>query len=294
MENLEPSERQAELRRVTAVAIAVPVGLALLKAVAFFLSGSVAVLSSLVDSLMDVAVSSMNKVAVRIASKPPDAEHRFGHGKAEAVAGLMQGAFVLGSAVFVVVEALPRLANPVLVKRPYIAIAVMGIAIVATLALVSYQKRVARRTGSVAVAADALHYTADILMHAAVIVGIVIVEATGWPYADPLLGIVIAVILTVGAFKITRQSLDQLLDRELSEEERARIIDIASADADVIDAHDLRTRTAGGQTFIQLHLTIAHDQTLHDAHEAGVRVQNALGAAFQGADILIHHDPSAL
>ncbi|TNF30756.1 MAG: cation diffusion facilitator family transporter [Deltaproteobacteria bacterium] len=279
------------LRRATTLAIIVAGSLAVLKLSAWLLTGSVSVASSLVDSLLDIGASAVNLWAIRLALRPADREHRFGHGKAEPLAGLAQSAFVVGSAIFLSLEAVNRLLNPAPVTRGAIGIGVMVIAIIATLALVTYQRKVSRLTSSVAVEADSLHYTGDVLMNLAVIAGIVLSSELGWTWADPVFALGIATILIVSAVRILIRSIDQLMDRELPDETRAEIIALAESDPAVTEVHDLKTRMSGRQRFVQLHLTMDAMMPLVRAHAVGERVAAAIEALLPEAEVIVHHDP---
>ncbi len=278
------------MRRAAGAAVAAALLLIALKAAAWFATDSVAVLSSLLDSLLDVAASAVNLLAVRHALVPADADHRFGHGKAEPLAGLAQAAFVTGSAVLLLMEALHRLGNPQPVVRPGLGVAVALISIVVTVALVLYQRRVVARTGSVAIAADSLHYTGDLLLNGAVIVAILLGAAVGWAAIDPLFGVAIAGWILVTAWRIGVASLDRLMDRELPDAERARIVAIARSHPEVRDVHDLRTRSAGTRVFIQLHLDLDGDLTLARAHDIADEVEEAIRAVFPHAELITHED----
>ena len=225
-----------------------------IKLAAWVATGSVALLSTLIDSTLDLAASALNLMAVRHALVPADDDHRFGHGKAEALAGLGQAAFVVGSGGFLLAEAGNRVAHPQPISHGEWGIAVMVFSIVATLALVWFQRMVAKRTNSLAISADSLHYTGDLLINASVIVSLLLAAGTGWPLADPLFAIGIAVWLMINAWQIAKLSLDTLMDKEMPEAERERIRAIVAAHPGVQSHHDLRTRTSGRQGFIQLHL----------------------------------------
>lgn len=261
------------------------------KGVAFLLSGSVAMLASLADSAIDLLASAGNLFAVRQAIVPSDHQHRFGHGKAEAVAGLAQGLLVAASMLFLVREAFRRLINPMPLNFGGMAIAVMVLSIVLTFVLVAYQRRVVRDTGSIAISADYLHYVGDLLTNFGVIVAIVLSINLGWHVADPLIGLAIAGVLAISAWQILRTSLDQLMDRELPEEDRQRIKSIVLGFGKVRGLHDLRTRAAGTQTFLQLHVEMDPALTLADAHEVSDMIEAALLKTFPAAEILIHLDP---
>jgi len=282
------------MRRATYAAVAAAGTLIVIKLAAWLMTGSLALLSTLVDSLLDVGASLVNLVAVRVALEPADHDHRFGHGKAEPLAGLAQAAFVGGSALFLVFEAGDRLLDSSPVTNTAVGIVVMVVSIAVTAALVAFQKMVVRRTGSVAIEADSVHYAGDVLINLSVIVSLVL--ASGWSltWADPLFAMGIAVYLLVNAGKILRTSLNLLMDRELDEVDRHRILEIARANPMVLDCHDLRTRSSGPDRFIQLHVEMERDLPLWRAHAVADAVEKAIRDAFPGADVLIHQDPAGL
>lgn len=257
-------------------------------------TGSVALLSSLVDSMVDAAASLVTFVAVRQAVLPPDREHRFGHGKAEPLAALGQAAFLLGSALFLIAEAARRLVSPEPIENTGIGVAVMLFSLVVTIGLVTYQRHVVRRTRSLAINADALHYASDILMNLSVIATLLIQAAFNVPIIDPLFGGAVGVYVIYGASKIARLSLTQLMDRELPDAERARVRKIAESHPEVISVHDIRTRGAGPTAFIQLHIEMDGEMTLLRAHEISDAVEQELRAAFPHAEIIIHTDPAGI
>ncbi len=282
--------------RVNGAATAASVGVALIlcvaKAGAFGVSGSVAVLASLADSALDLAASLMTFFAVRYAASPADAEHRHGHGKAEALAALLQAVLVAFSAALIVREAVVRLTAPEAVTANGWAIAVMVLSIVLTVALVQVQTRALRKTGSVAVSGDRAHYMADLAANGAVIAALGVLMLGGPAWVDPLIGAGIAAWLVWGAWSVARAALDQMMDRELDEKDRDRILEIARGVPGVISVHDLRTRAAGPLVHLQMHVDLAPDQSLTDAHVIVVEVERAIHAAFPGADVLIHPDPA--
>jgi len=289
-----PARNGALMRAATYASVSVAVILVAAKLITWWLTDSVAVLSSLVDSGLDLAASLFNLWAVAHALTPADQEHRFGHGKAEALAGLAQSAFVIGSAVFLLFEAIPRLLSPRPVVSGEIAVAVMVLSIVLTLALLTFQRWVVRRTGSLAVSADSLHYRADLLANLGVILAVVLSFWFGWTFADPIFAIGIAIYIVWTAWGIVRQSLDQLMDRELPDEQRQQIEDIATAHPEVVALHDLRTRSSGVHTFIQLHLEMDGEMPLNRAHDIADAVELQLLEAFPGAEVIIHQDPAGL
>ena len=282
------------MRRATTASVAVAALMIAIKLVAWILTDSVSLLSSLLDSVLDAAASILNLMAVRQAFVPADREHRFGHGKAEPLAGLGQAAFIGGSAVLLFIEAVHHLSDPALPANSAIGIAVMAVAIAITLGLVAYQRYVIRHTGSVVVSADELHYRSDVILNASVILSLLISTATGWPYADPLFGIAIGLWIIYGAWQVASKALVQLMDHELPDAERARIRAIAQAHPEVTAVHDLRTRAAGPTAFIQVHLEMDGDMTLAHAHRVADEVEAALLQAFPHTEVMIHQDPSGI
>lgn len=287
-----PLHETHRLKRLAALAsVLVATVLIVAKAAAYLATGAVSLLSSLIDSLLDLAASILNLVAVRQAAQPADREHRFGHGKAEALAGLAQAAFVCGSAAFLAFQAGERLLHPKAISNSTVGIAVMVGSIVLTFLLVLYQRFVVRRTGSVAIAADSMHYRADLLVNASVILAILVSANFGWQSADPLFAIAIAGYIVWGVYGIFKQSMAALMDRELPDEDRHRIRCIAEAHPEVISIHDLRTRFSGTQSFIQFHLELDGHLSLIEAHEIADAVMLDVEQAFPNAEVLIHEDP---
>ena len=288
----------AERARMMRLAGYASVGVAFLligaKVAAYLLTGSVALLSSLLDSLLDAGASLVNLYAIRQSLTPADREHRFGHGKAEPLAALGQTAFIAGSAAFLAFQAVGRLIAPVPVEHEELGIAVMVFSIVATLLLVLYQRRVIRRTGSFAVRADSLHYLGDLFVNASVIVALLLSAWWGWHIADPLFAIGIAAYILYTAWQIFRSALDMLMDRELPDEMRGRIRKIALNHPRVMSVHDLRTRAAGRSIFVQMHLEMDPEMLLREAHEVADAVELAIMAEFPGAEVIIHEDPAGI
>ncbi|GAB4371382.1 MAG: cation diffusion facilitator family transporter [Kiloniellaceae bacterium] len=279
------------LRLATTASVATASLLIVVKLVAFVITDSVSILSTLIDSLLDAAASMVNLIAVRHALVPADREHRFGHGKAEPLAAMGQAAFITGSAIFLVIEAAPRLFTPHAVARSDIGIAVMVFSIVATLALVALQRHVIRRTGSLAISADQLHYTGDVLVNGAVILALLLATQLGWHFADPVFGIGIAAYILYNAWQIASGALDMLMDRELPEEERSRIRTVILGHRGVLGIHDLRTRASGPQIFIQCHIELDPQQSLLQAHAIADAVEGDLRESFPGAEVIVHQDP---
>ncbi|MDE2183081.1 MAG: cation diffusion facilitator family transporter [Alphaproteobacteria bacterium] len=279
------------MRRVAVAAVSTAAGLALLKAIAFILTNSMAVMASLADSGLDVFASFINLLAVRAALTPADHEHRFGHGKAEPLAGLAQSAFIAGSATFLVIESIERIITPRPVEHGAIGLWVMAISIVATIVLVTAQQVVVQRTGSIAIGADRMHYVSDVLVNLGVIFGIVMATEFGITIADPLVGLLVAVVLAIGVVHVFRQSYDQLMDHELPDADRERIKNIILTHAGVFDMHDLRTRAAGLRSFIQFHIELDPALSLYAAHALSDAVEADIRKEYPSAEIIIHQDP---
>ena len=282
------------MRRATYASVAVAATLIVVKTAAWIVTDSVAILSSLIDSWLDALASAVNLLAVRHALLPADSEHRFGHGKLESVAGLGQSAFIAGSAVLLLFEAGHRLIAPAPVSNEIFGIGVMVFTIALTLVLVRFQITVVARTKSVAIGADSLHYKGDILLNGSVLVSLALSMSLGWGFLDPIFAIAIAGYILWNAWRIVAQSLAVLMDRELPDEDRGRIREIALAHPDVREMHDLRSRTSGTMTFIQMHLEMDGDIKLARAHGIADEVEAEIRAAFPGAEIIIHQDPEGL
>ncbi len=282
--------RNQLLRRATTASVSVALLLLLIKAYAWWISGSVSLLASLVDSAIDTLVSLINFMAVRYALQPADEEHRFGHGKAESLAGLAQSVFIMLSALFLLAQGVDHLLDPPPLQHLDSAITVMIISMLLTLCLVAYQRYVVARTRSVAIKADSLHYLSDLLTNAGIIVALVL-SVFGWTKLDALLAIVIALYIGYTAIRIWSESIQLLLDRELPLEEQRKIENIALEHADVLGVHALRTRQSGATKIIQLHLELDGYMPLWRAHKVCDDVDQCIKTAYPGADVLIHQDP---
>jgi ferrous-iron efflux pump FieF len=274
------------LRLATYASVATATVLIAAKLTAWFATDSVSVLASLVDSVMDV----INLFAVRYSLMPADQEHRFGHGKAEALAGLGQATFIAGSAIFLILHAVNRLVEPVPIENVAGGSAVMGFAIVMTLVLLSIQRHVIRRTGSTAIRADALHYATDLATNAATLLALLL-AAYGFSGLDPVFGLGIAAYILYSASRIGRDAIHLLMDRELPEAERDGIKRIAQRTPGVLGIHGLRTWQSGQRKVIQMHLELDPDIPLREAHRIAVEVEHRLLEQEPEADITIHQDP---
>jgi ferrous-iron efflux pump FieF len=281
------------MRRAAVASVCVSLFLLAIKAFAYFASNSVAMLASLADSALDLFTASLNLFAIHEALTPPDREHRFGHGKAEPLAGLAQAAFITASALFLVIQAVTRILQPEPIDHGTVALLVMGVSIVLAVGLIAYERRVVARTGSVAVGADQTHYLGDLATNVGVVLAIVL-AGLGWTLADPIIAIAVAAIMLFTAWGVGRRSLDQLMDHELPDADRARIKQIVRGHSAVRSLHDLRTRAAGLSRFIQVHIELDPKMILSEAHAVSDAVERDLCAAFPGAEVIIHQDPEGL
>ena len=291
---LSPDRAAALTRGVTLMSVGVAALLVTAKAAAWLASGSVALLASLADSSLDLLASTLTFFAVRYAAVPPDDDHRFGHGKAEAFASLMQAGLVFASAALVGQEAIRSLLNPQPLEAGGWALAVMVLSTVMTFALISAQTWVLRRTQSVAVSGDRAHYASDLASNMAALAGIGASAWLGLAGLDGAAALLIAVLLLWGAIGVFREAAVQLMDQELPAAERARIVDLVTRDPRLTDVHQLRTRASGPYVHMQMHVDLDPLLTLEDAHRVIVEAERRLLEAFPMADILIHPDPRGL
>ncbi|TLS76946.1 cation diffusion facilitator family transporter [Mariprofundus erugo] len=288
-----PDKSAQLMRMATYASTGVALVLILTKTIAWMMTDSVSLLATLIDSCLDAAASILNLLAVRHALEPADKQHRFGHGKAESLAGLGQSTFIAGSALFLCFEAIGRMSHPQPLDAVSVGIGVMLFSILATLGLVFFQQYVIRQSGSTAIKADHLHYKTDLIVNAAVILALIL-ASYGWPGFDPVFAIAIAGYIFFSAWEIAREALDLLMDRELPNERRTRIKEIVHAHPQTRGIHDLRTRKSGMTEFIQLHLELDGDLTLMQAHAIADDVESRILAEFPGAEVIIHEDPHEL
>lgn len=261
---------------------------------AWLATQSVSILSSLVDSFLDMLASGITVIAIGVAMRPADSEHRFGHGKAEGLAALAQAAIITVSAVFVLLEAVKRLFEPQPVSNPESGIAIMLLSIVMTLGLLAFQRSVIRRTGSLAISADELHYRSDLLANLSVAIAVPLAAWTQWTIIDPFVGIAIAAYILWNTYDIASGALDVLLDRELPISERERIESIARQHPDVRGFHDLRTRSGGTNYIIQFHLELDPGISLMDTHRILDDVEGAIRSEYPECELIVHADPLGL
>jgi ferrous-iron efflux pump FieF len=266
--------------------------LVLIKLYAWLVTDSTAMLASTTDSILDLFASLMTIVILRFALAPADKEHTFGHGKAESLAGLVQAAFVSGSAILLIFSGVSRALNPQVIVQSEVAIWVTIISIALTIGLVIFQRYVIKRTGSIVISGDALHYQSDLFLNLGVLAAIILSQGI-WLQADGVFTIIIALYLLISAGRIILQSVEQLMDTELNEEELTQIQTIVKSHDRAIGIHDLRTRQAGAQRFIQFHLELADELSLLEAHEIGEAIEQEICSALDPCEVFIHHDPTS-
>lgn len=288
---INPAETAALTRRVTLLSVATAAVLVTLKTGVWLVSGSMALLASAADSGLDLVASLVTFFAVRYAVAPPDAEHRFGHGKAEAFASLVQAGLVFASAALIAREAVGDLLDPHPLRSEGWAVAVMIVSTALTGLLIMAQTRVLRRTSSVAVSGDRAHYASDLASNIIALIGIGASAWLGVNGLDAAAAIVIAALLLWGAVGVFREAASQLMDRELPDEQRARIVEVMTEDRRLTDVHQLRTRASGPYVHIQMHVDLDPQLTLEAAHEVIVAAEKRLLQVFPQADIIIHADP---
>ena len=286
------NEESARLMKIaTWASVSVASLLIAVKFYAWIVTDSVSLMSSLVDSFLDVIVSLINLLAVRYALAPPDEEHRFGHTAAEDVAGLAQSAFISGSAAFIAITAIQKALHPEAIHHSELGIWVMVFSIIATFILVIFQKYVVRKTSSVVVDADSLHYVGDLLMNLSIIAALALSDKFGMQYADPVVALCVAAYLLYGALKIGINAFDKLLDREFDDAEREKITQTVKEHPGALGIHNLKTRYSGIKPFIQFHLDLDGTQTLKEAHEITDSLEHKLMEMYPGGEVIIHEDP---
>ncbi len=292
MQSSALQENARLMKMATYASTSVALVLILCKVVAWLMTDSVSLLATLIDSCLDALASIINLIAVRHALAPADKQHRFGHGKAEALAGLGQATFITGSAVFLVLEAIAHFLHPQPVEAIQVGVGIMIISIVATFGLLMFQKHVINKTGSTAIKADHLHYKTDLLVNGSVIAALLL--TTIWTGFDPLFALMIAAYILYSAWEIVQESLALLMDQEMPDEERQNIKAIVHGHPKTRGMHDLRTRKSGLTIFIQLHLELDDNLTLMQAHTIADEVEELILSEYPEAEVIIHQDPASL
>jgi ferrous-iron efflux pump FieF len=277
--------------RAALASVAMACGLIALKSYAAWSTGSVAMLGSLADSGLDLLASLVTLYGVKLAAEPADHDHRFGHGKAEALAALFQVVLITVSAIGIAWRAITALGSNVPTQDAEFGIGVSIAAILATIVLLAYQRKIIRQTGSVAIMADNIHYQSDVLLNGSVIAALALDQFLGWHRADPIFGIAIAAWLAWGAFQASSHAIDMLMDKEWPETQRAAFIEVAARQPGIKGIHDFRTRRSGSHDFAQFHMEVARDITMAQAHDVVEGVETALRRVFPKVEVLIHLDP---
>ena len=290
-ETVDTATRALLTRRAAYASIAMAVFLAVLKGWATWKTGSAAMLGSLADTALDLVASIATLVGVWIAAMPADEDHRFGHGKAEALAAMFQIMLIALSAAAIGFRSVEHLAYGAQTAAAGEGIAVSAIAIAATFALLAWQRYVIARTGSLAIRTDNLHYQSDLFLNLAVIAALVLDQYVGLSAADPLFGLAIAAWLLWGAWSAASEAIDHLMDREWPEERRQQFVAAAARHPELSNLHDLRTRTAGNRDFVQFHVDLPGSMTVEQAHDVIEKVEEDLCHQFPGMELLIHIDP---
>ena len=281
-------------KKATLASVSLAVTLSLLKTFGALYTGSLSVLTSMIDSLADIFASSVTYIAVKFSSKPASRNHRYGYGKAEALSALIQSAFVAGSGIFVLYDGISRLITPRPLEAAGIGIIIMVISLISTLALIMFQKRVCRITLSQAICADSAHYTVDVITNAAIILTLIMVKLFDISWFDTLTAFVVSSYLLINAYKLARDAVAMLLDHELPDSIRDRVREIVLEEDGIRGMHDLRTRDLGGAYLFEFHLELDGNLPLYEAHEHADRVEAAITYCFPGAQVIIHEDPAGL
>lgn len=281
-------------RRAAIASVATALFLVGLKFYAAWQTGSVAMLGSLADTALDLVASVVTLATVVYAAMPADHDHRFGHGKAEGLAALFQVALIAVSALAIGWRAVVNLVSGTITSDAETGIGVSLIAMAVTFVLLAYQRAMMRRTGSIAIATDHLHYKSDLALNGAVIAALVLDQYADIGWADPVFGITIALWLLWSAWRGGSLAFDQLMDREWPDTRRDRLLEVAARHPAVRGIHDLRTRTSGSNDFAQFHIWINGDLTVSEAHRIMDEMEVMLAMDFPDVEFLIHPDPEGL
>jgi len=281
------------MRLATYASVAVALTLVVAKLFAWWVSDSLSMFSSLTDSLFDVATSAMNLIALRYALKPADDDHRFGHTAIEDIVGLAQFAFITASMGLIILQSAERLFNPVAITHEEIGIGVSALGMLLTAALVMFQGYVARKTGSLIIAADRMHYLGDVLFNLGVMAALALALYGGIYWADPVIAIIIAVAILVSTVEIGRRAFDNLMGREMPEAEKEKILTAIKNVAGVHGVHQLRTRYMGTKPVIQMHVDMESHLSFLEAHAITDNVEHALRTLWPQAEVIVHGDPQS-
>lgn len=260
----------------------------------YYHTASLSIFASLLDSLLDITASVINLVAVHFALQPPDDNHRFGHEKAQDLAVFTQSLFFIASALLIAYNAIENFLNPEPLHDHNLGIAVMGVSIILTLALVIYQKYVLSKTNSSVIEADSLHYIVDFASNLGVVMALYFAKYFNLTWLDPLFALLIAIYITKSAWVLLARSFNNLMDHEFSNEEKEKIIELVKSHPQVKGFHDLKTRYAGHKPFIQIHIELDGNLTLNEVHKISHEVMDLLSESFSNGDIIIHQDPEGV
>lgn len=291
-QNKEQNDRLKKIATVASVSLAI--SLSVLKTFGALYTGSLAVLSSMIDSLADIFASSITLIAVRFSSKPASYNHRYGYGKAEALSALIQAAFVAGSGIFVMYDGFSRMLNPRPLTSTDLGIVIMVISLVSTLGLIAFQKYVCKKTKSQAISADSAHYTVDVMSNASIILTLIVVKIFNISWFDTLTAFVISSYLLYNAYHLADSAVSLLMDKELDEKIRQEIRAIVLRQPFARGIHDLRTRDLGGAYMFEFHLELDGDLCLYDAHDLTDMVEDEILEIYPDAQIIIHQDPAGI
>lgn len=281
-------------RLAAAMSVSLALTLCIIKTLGALYTGSLAILSSLIDSLADVFASSISFVAIKFSTKPANIKHRYGYGRAESVSALAQSAFIAGSGLFVMYDGINRIINPAPLEKTGLGIVIMIISLLATCGLILFQRYVAKKTDSPAIKADSAHYTVDVLTNGAIIISLLAVKFFRINWFDIVTAFIIAAYLIYNAYKIAAEAVSALTDRELSDEIRQQVIDIIINSEGIEGFHDFRTRDLGGIYMFEIHLEMDGNLSLNKTHELSDMVEDKIKAAFPNSQVIIHQDPYGL
>ena len=281
-------------KNAATASVCLSIFLSILKAYAAFHTGSLAILSSLIDSLTDILASIITFIAIKISSRPANYNHRYGFGKAEALSTLAQAAFITGSSFFVIYDSIIRTFNPQNIKQPQMGIGIMLISLTLTLILIHYQNVVTKKTNSQAIKADSKHFTTDIITNLSIIVTLIIVNYLHWNWFDTLAAFLVSSYLLLSAFILTKQALNILMDKELNDDIRKQITNLVGSCHFVKGIHDLRTHDLGGTYMFEFHLELDGRLTLNTTHNYCNIVEDEIKKQFPNSQIIIHQDPFGL
>ena len=278
--------------RAARTSIATAAGLALLKLTTALMTGSLAVLSSAIDSLLDILMSGVNYLAIRQAEQPADEDHPFGHGKFETLATIIQAGAIACSGAWILFEAVQRLRHGAALERLGEGIAVLVLSTLVSIGIGRYLRRVARETDSSALQADALHFSMDVYTNLALVIGLVVIAFVHLPWLDPVLSILVAVYILFEALRLVRHGIRDVLDEGLPDAVRAEVTRLIEANkGDLLDYHNLRTRRAGSQKIMDFHLTVCKHLSVEEAHDIADQLEKRIEKEIQGADVTIHIEP---